>query len=219
MSNNKKSGGMGYYITLTLCAAAIAVAGFFYYRNTGEETSNPADPVADVAVIPEQEQDVEAVATQGTDATVGTENTTAPTERKALKTCSPVAGETVSGYVMEALAYNETTRDWRTHNGIDISAEVGTPVLAAASGEVYTVYEDDAMGTTVVIRHQDGYTTMYSSLDADVNVSVGDKVEMGQTIGTVGETALLENAIGPHVHFAVTCNDEPMDPAEFLALS
>jgi len=75
------------------------------------------------------------------------------------------------------------------------------------------------MGTTVVIRHQDGYTTMYSSLDADVNVSVGDKVEVGQTIGTVGETALLENAIGPHVHFAVTCNDEPMDPAEFLALS
>ena len=81
-----------------------------------------------------------------------------------MKTMSPVAGEEIFGYSMEALSYNQTTRDWRVHNGVDLAAEAGSEVCAAADGEVYTVYEDDAMGATVVIRHDDGFTTRYSSL-------------------------------------------------------
>ena len=87
---------------------------------------------------------------------------------------------------------------------------------AAADGEVYTVYEDDTMGMTVVIRHDGGYTTRYCSLDAEVAVSAGQEVSMGQAIGTVGTTALMENALGDHVHFSVTKDDEPVDPAAFL---
>ena len=75
------------------------------------------------------------------------------------------------------------------------------------------------MGTTVVIRHEDGYVTVYASLAEEVAVTAGDKVTLGQTIGTVGETALLENALGEHLHFAVLCNDEQMDPAEFLNMA
>ena len=74
------------------------------------------------------------------------------------------------------------------------------------------------MGNTVVIRHEGGYTTMYSSLAEGLKVSAGDTVKMGQAIGCVGSTALIETAIGPHVHFSVTYRDEQMDPAEFLAL-
>ena len=117
---------------------------------------------------------------------------------------------------MEVLSYNQTTRDWRTHNGIDLAAPAGTDVLAAADGEVYTVYEDDRMGTTVVIRHDGGYTTRYCSLATEVAVSAGQEVSMGQAIGTVGTTALMENALGDHVHFSVTKDDEPVDPAAFL---
>ena len=119
---------------------------------------------------------------------------------------------------MEALSYNETTRDWRVHNGVDIAAETGTQVCAAADGEVYTVYEDDSMGYTVVIRHEGGYTTKYSSLSKDVAVQSGDTVTAGQAIGYVGDTALVESTLGSHVHFSVTCQDEPMNPADFLAL-
>jgi len=119
---------------------------------------------------------------------------------------------------METLSYNQTTRDWRTHNGVDIAAEAGTQVVAAADGEVYTTYEDDTLGYTVVIRHEGGYTTRYSSLGEDVRVKAGDTVQMGQVIGTVGETALVETVLGPHLHFSVSCQDIPMDPADFLAL-
>jgi murein DD-endopeptidase MepM/ murein hydrolase activator NlpD len=117
---------------------------------------------------------------------------------------------------MEALSYNQTTRDWRTHNGMDFAAETGTEVKAAADGEVYTVYNDDEMGMTVVIRHDGGYTTHYSSLSEEVLVAAGDKVTLGQTIGTVGTTALMESALGDHVCFRVTLNGDVIDPAEFL---
>ena len=66
---------------------------------------------------------------------------------------------------------------------------------------------------------ENGYVTMYSSLDADVTVSAGDKVELGQHIGYVGSSALLETAIGDHVHFCVTQNDSSVDPADFFELS
>jgi murein DD-endopeptidase MepM/ murein hydrolase activator NlpD len=73
------------------------------------------------------------------------------------------------------------------------------------------------MGHTVVIRHQDGYVTCYSSLGEDVAVAPGDQVTLGQKIGTVGNSALMESALGDHIHFSVTQNDEPIDPQKFLA--
>ena len=93
---------------------------------------------------------------------------------------------------------------------------IRTKVCAAADGEVCTVYEDETMGMTVVIRHAGGYVTKYASLAEEVSVAPGDKVQLGQAIGTVGTSALLENAVGEHVHFSVTCNDKAVDPAEFL---
>ena len=105
------------------------------------------------------------------------------------------------------------------HDGVDIAAEAGTPVCAAADGTVYTVCEDETMGMTVVIRHSGGYTTEYASLGENVSVKPGDTVKAGQTIGCVGSTALLESGVGDHVHFSVTCNGDPMDPADFFSLN
>ena len=222
MSDNKNYGrgvyGKGYYIALILCAAAISVAGFVYYRN--------ADPVQPVVQEPEQQmiqpadaevewEDAPVVATQGTEET---ESPTTLPKKKIFKTAAPISGVEVAGYAMDCLSYNETTRDWRVHNGVDLAAEAGTEVMAAADGVVYTTYTDDMMGTTVVIRHENGYTTRYASLAEELKVGPGDQVVLGQVIGTVGETALVETAAGPHVHFSVLCNDETVDPADFLAL-
>ena len=221
MSDNKQTGrgmfGKGYYIALVLCAAAIGISGYLYYRN---ETA--AEPVLQE---PEQQATVAAGVVED-DFPVGMstprQDTTEPSatpiqpRKEPMKTTAPVSGETVAAYAMDCLSYNQTTRDWRVHDGVDIAAPQGTAVVAAAAGQVYTVYEDDIMGTTVVIRHDDGYVTTYASLAPELNVAVGDPVELGQTLGTVGETALIETAMGPHVHFSVKCNDEVMDPAEFL---
>ena len=161
---------------------------------------------------------MEVVATPGKDdpAPTAKPDEDEPKPSKPAKTVRPVSGDTVAPYSMDALCYNQTTRDWRVHNGMDIAAEAGTPVCAAAEGTVYAVCEDETMGMTVVIHHSGGYITEYASLAEDVSVKAGDTVTAGQVIGSVGDSALLENAIGDHVHFSVTCDGELVDPTDFL---
>ena len=229
MSENNHSrrnvGGKGYYIALILCAAAIGITGYVYHRNTTQTEQVIAREEENIPVgTMEMEINVPALATEPQSSTEQTSEPSQPTQparqpgtKRKLQTQSPVSGQEIFGYSMEALSYNET-RDWRVHNGVDIAAEEGTPVCAAADGTVSAVYEDDTMGCTVVINHEGGYATFYSSLGQDTAVNVGDAVTMGQTIGTVGSTALVETTLGSHLHFSVTCQNQSMDPAEFMAL-
>ena len=219
---NKKFGsatGKGYYIALILCAVAIGISGYLYYANQKEDSPQLGGQDISVQATDPVEEDNVPVGVTVPDA----EQVVNPTEpkptviRKPIQTASPLEGEVVAAYAMDALSYNPTTRDWRTHDGMDLAAEAGTAVLAAADGTVYTVYEDETMGHTVVIRHQDGYVTCYASLGEDVAVAPGDTVKLGQKIGTVGNSALLESALGDHIHFSVTRDDEPIDPQSFLA--
>ena len=214
--------GKGVLLSLVLCAAALWITGYVYFRSEQQvQEASLQETYEDVLVGTIGTEDVPVIATQPqstTQSPANTETAPAPTVKKVLKTMSPVEGSAIFGYSMETLSYNQTTRDWRVHNGIDLAAEANAPVLAAADGEVYTVYEDDALGYTVVIRHDDGYTTCYSSLAEDPPVQPGDKVTMGDTIGYAGDSALVETTLGSHVHFSVTHYDEPLDPEEFFAL-
>ncbi len=231
MSDNKHFGrgasGKGYYIALILCAAAIGITSYVFYANVRQDAEVLQEEAAYIPVgtmaleaedIPVLAPQTETTAPAATQPAATTPSVITPKENKVLKTQAPVSGEEIYGHCVESLSYNETTRDWRVHNGVDIAAEEGTPVSAAADGTVYTTYEDETLGYTVVIRHDGGYTTRYSSLDQNIPVSAGDAVTMGQTIGYVSGTALVETAMGSHVHFSVSCKDIPMDPADFLAL-
>ena len=219
--SNKKFGsatGKGYYIALILCAVAIGISGYLYYANQTDDTPQLGGQDITVAATEPAQNDVPVGVT--VPAPTGAVEATEPKPtvvRKPIRTASPLEGEIVAVYAMDALSYNATTRDWRTHDGIDLAAEAGASVCAAAEGTVYTVYEDETMGHTVVIRHQDGYVTCYASLGEDVAVAPGDTVTLGQKIGTVGNSALLESALGDHIHFSVTQNDEPVDPQTFLS--
>ena len=211
MQKKKFSGsisGKGYYIALGLCAVAIGISGFLYYRNANKSTLPPRGNEETLG-------NHQAVIATNPDGSVITDSGETPKTR--LQTVSPLQGETLAVYAMDSLTYNQTTRDWRVHNGVDIAAEAGSAVCAAADGEVYSVYEDEKMGMTVVIRHDGGYVTRYASLAETVSVNPGDQVTIGQVIGTVGNTALMESAIGDHLHFSVTCDGEPVNPDDFLA--
>ena len=223
MSEHKRNrNSKSYVLGLVLCAAAVWITGYVFYRSTNQvQEASLQETYEDVLVGTIGTEDVPVIATQPQStesAPAATETGPAPTEKRILKTMSPVEGAPIFGYSMEALSYNQTTRDWRVHNGIDLAAEEGTKVMAAADGEVYTVYEDDTLGHTVVIRHNDGYTTCYSSLSDQVSVKPGDKVTMGDTIGYAADSAIVESTLGSHVHFSVTHYDDPMNPEEFLAL-
>lgn len=205
----RKLAGKGYYIALIVCAVAIAISGYLYYRNM-DENAQVSDVVSDQA---QTDDNIPAIATKPSEDTA-----VDATVAKTIKTGMPVEGETVMVYSMDSLTYDPTTRDWRVHNGIDIASQTGAEVKAAADGVVYTTYQDEAMGTTVVIRHDGGYVTTYASLDPELTVATGDTVTLGQTIGYVGRSALVETALGDHVHFCVTLEDVSIDPTDFFDL-
>ena len=238
MSNKKLGAGAKYAVCiLALVAVAAGATVYLTQRNNqpAQEAAIQEPLVENLAVgtqavqptqiaesgasvpttVPAKRPDATQPSTGSTEATAAT---AAPSAPSGLKTALPVPGDTIGGYAMDCLSYNETTRDWRVHNGVDLAAEAGAPVGAAADGTVYTTYEDDTLGFTVVIRHDGGYTTRYSSLDENLCVSPGDVVTLGQTIGYAGDTALVESVMGSHVHFSVSCNGKLIDPMEFLGL-
>ena len=128
----------------------------------------------------------------------------------------PVQGEVERGYSVDALAYDVTMADWRTHDGVDVAAEAGALVRAAADGTVESIEQDDLYGTTVTIAHGGGIKTVYSNLAETPTVKVGDEVSAGDVIGSVGETAICEIGEPAHVHFAMSKDGRSLDPAEYL---
>jgi cell wall-associated NlpC family hydrolase len=101
------------------------------------------------------------------------------------------------------------------HDGQDLAAPKGTPVLAAGSGTVTTSVRQDAggFGIHVVIDHGDGLSTLYGHLSLSL-VDVGDEVVAGQKIGEVGSTGY---STGPHLHFTVKQDGRAIDPGPFMA--
>ena len=128
----------------------------------------------------------------------------------------PVTGAVEADYSMAALVYDVTMRDWRTHDGLDLAADKGAQVRAAANGTVTAVYNDERYGTTVVIEHANGLTSTYASLAETPTVAVGDRVGVGEVIGAVGDTALCEIGEASHLHFAMARNGESVDPKEYM---
>ncbi len=221
---NEKSGGRsgkGYYIALVLCAAAIGITSYVTRPSKDKQPDTPPLLQAESAetASSQQTQALEALATEAPEESLVPSSPPQQTQPEKLRTAPPLSGSVTTLYAMDSLSYNETTRDWRVHNGVDYPGELGDPVSAAADGTVISVREDDSLGTTVVLRHTGGYETTYQNLEESVPVQLGDKVVLGQTIGSVGATALTESAIGPHVHFSVAYQDMPMDPADFLNMA
>lgn len=100
------------------------------------------------------------------------------------------------------------------HGGIDIAADVGTPVLAAADGEVTQVTSDAGYGRYITLQHADGTLTRYGHLSAQM-VRASQQVKAGEAIGAVGSTG---RSTGPHLDFRVSKNNVRYDPLSFLSV-
>lgn len=121
-----------------------------------------------------------------------------------------------SGYLSSLFSRNRrhpVLRITRPHEGIDISAPVGEPILAPAAGRVvYAGNRSGGYGLTVEIDHGFGYLTRFAHASR-ILVRVGERVERGQTIAEVGSTGLTS---GPHLHYEVEVNGVPVDPLNFI---
>lgn len=124
----------------------------------------------------------------------------------------PLIGEIAMDYSPDTMVYDSTLDQYRTNDTVCILADVGEPVKAACDGTVTQVSNDYEKGYTVVINHQDGWSTTYSQLSDNVAVAVGDAVEKGQEIGQVGQPTKYGAAMGAHLEFKVCQGEFAIDP-------
>jgi lipoprotein NlpD len=103
-------------------------------------------------------------------------------------------------------------RSGRNHDGIDIAAPRGSPVRAAAAGEVLFSAQKGGYGKLILVRHSSGLITVYAHNDINL-VRVGQRVRAGEIIAKVGQTG---RATGPHLHFEVRRGVKPENPLSHL---
>lgn len=139
-----------------------------------------------------------------------------PEKVKDPEFINPVEGEIIRGFAKDSLIYSETLEEWVTHLGMDIKAERTTVVKASEGGKITAIKNDPRYGLTVVIEHVNGFKSVYSNLLTTEFVSEGEKVEKGQSIGTVGNSASFEIVDEPHLHFEIIKDGEYVDPNIYL---
>ncbi len=128
----------------------------------------------------------------------------------------PVEGEKIKDYSKDNLVYSSTLDEWTTHLGIDFTAEKTDIVKAAADGKVKSIKNDPRYGLTVVIEHENGFESIYSSLLTAEFINVGEEVKQGQTIATVGNTARFEISDETHIHFEIKKDGINVDPNIYI---
>ena len=140
----------------------------------------------------------------------------AETKTVELNFVKPVEGDIVRDFAVDSLVYSDTLQEWTTHTGIDIKADKTTVVKSAEAGIVKTIKNDPRYGLTVIVEHENGFQTVYSNLLTSEFVVEGEKVEKGQSLGTVGNTAAFEIADEPHLHFEILKDSVQVDPNIYL---
>ena len=199
----------GYYMVLAVGVLTVGTVSFLSYRasqkNLAETPITEEEGTLDVEKVEENVPDDRTQAEQPA-AQDSTPEVT-PAEYKA-----PLTGEIISHYSPDQPVYSYTLKDWRAHNGIDIAAAAETPVLNVSEGVVESAGKDDLMGNIVVVRHTDGKYSRYASLGS-VNVEEGQMLALGDQIGTVGKSMLLECGETDHLHYELWSDDQPIDPS------
>jgi len=121
----------------------------------------------------------------------------------------PVTGHISSIFGLRRF-FNELER--RPHNGLDIAADEGTPIKAAANATVMDTGDFFFSGNMIYLDHGQGIISLYAHL-SEISVKPGDIVKQGDIIGKVGQTGRVT---GPHLHFAVYANQALIDPMFML---
>jgi len=141
-----------------------------------------------------------------------------PVEDKLPSFSLPVNGVLSKKHDPTLQVYSSTMKDYRVHLGVDIVTEESAPVYAAADGKISKIWEDTLMGYCIAVKHGGDCYTIYKNLAETLpeGISEGASVRSGQLIGSVGESAMIEVAEEPHLHFEMTVADLAVDPLEYF---
>ena len=226
--------GKGFYLALTLVIAGAAMASFLAINSMMDKLgATPAPqgeediPWQDHTPAEEKQQNVPVPSSSSSQqqstglsepsslSSSSAQSAPAASHRaQAPSFVSPKAGQELQVFSGDELVFNETLKDWRTHNGLDIAGAVGELVCAPRDAKVSRVYEDPQWGGVVELS-SDTLTMRLCGLSG-LNVAEGDEVNQGDTIGTIGE-APAESALETHVHVEFIENGAYVDPSGYFS--
>ena len=240
-----RNSSKGFYVALAVCVAAIGGATYLtlnqlnqpipqdYPSTTLDNTTEWSIPETDAVEksqpgVPKDTSQViirEPSSSQATESLPSSE-TSQPASVPTIKNpepsgdvgafIMPVTGEISNPYSGGELVKSKTLKEWRTHDGVDILAKEGTPVKSLNDGKVTDIREDSKWGVTVEIEYPGGITAIFSGLNDDVKVKKGQEVKLGDVIGSVGNTTLVEAAEESHLHLGMKRDGEWVDPMSVI---
>ena len=131
---------------------------------------------------------------------------------------APTEGAVSKAHSETVLVYSMTMNDYRTHTGVDITSLEGSEVKAAADGVVAEVWDDPLWGCCVSLSHEGDAVSVYKNLTRESyeTLTVGEVIEAGEVIGSVGDTALCELADESHLHFELKIGGVSVDPEDYI---
>lgn len=234
--------GKGFYVVLAFCLAGAGTAAYLAMETgTGGNTVTPQSQTNSIAQefpIAEEwnfsrleeaagsqggvrvesskpSEEKEEASSEKSEAPAATLQPGVAASSSKLSLNMPVEGEIFTPYSNGTLVKSETLGDWRTHNGIDIAADQGAAVKAAAKGNVTKVRSDALWGYVVEVTHANGVVSVYAGLSKQLSVKEGDSVKLGQVLGLVGYNP-SESLMPSHLHFECKQNGKYIDPMSLI---
>lgn len=224
----EKLTGKSAYIILVLLMATVLILSVISIVSA-VQSNDTATPPPDISgeqnnVTPTPENGGSSTPEQPSDTTP--DDTTdqnvpsAPTDQQETVYGAPCNGTVQKDYSEDVLVFSQTMKDHRIHLGIDISGKLGDAVKAVANGTVEKIFSDPFMGQTVVIDHGNGLRSYYMNLSATIpeQIKEGVSVKKGDVIGAIGETAIVECADEPHLHFEIRIDGNKVNPNNYITV-
>ncbi|MBO5682877.1 MAG: M23 family metallopeptidase [Clostridia bacterium] len=211
------SAGRAAIITSVMLIAAVAVIISVSIANNRSKKDDTLPPVSTTTKGDSTTLTPPATTTKPTTTTTAPK-APAPVEDTLPSFSLPTNGVLSKKHDPTLQVYSSTMKDYRVHLGVDIVTEESAPVYAAADGKISKIWEDTLMGYCIAVKHSGDCYTIYKNLSETIpeGISEGVSVRAGQLIGTVGESAMLELAEEPHLHFEMTVADLAVDPLEYF---
>lgn len=201
--------GKSMYIAIASCAVIIGGAGIFAYNKTVKNINN------DLSAI-KIETPQTTTTTKAPDITVNVGDQLSQLVEAQPKFMPVNSKVILNPFSNGELVKNETLNVWKTHDGVDIEANIGEAVRSMTKGTVKEVKNDPMWGTCVTVEHSGGVVGYYCNLSTALNVKEGDVLDAGDQIGVVGQTAQAELKMKPHLHFALKQNGSWIDPIRYI---
>ena len=217
---NKRINRSYLFTVLALVVALVVIiAAAIASNRTKEPTELPDDSGNKITEKPTEKPTEEPTELpEATEKPTGSTGNSVSTGNKIPSFILPVSGKITNKHDPSLQVFSPTMQDYRVHIGVDLATKESAPVYAAADGKISKIWVDTLMGYCIAIKHSGDCVTVYKNLAENLpeGIAEGVSVRSGQLIATVGESAMVEIADEPHLHFEMTVGELAVDPLEYF---